>query len=348
MRNHKVICTIGPSCNNKKSLIKLKDAGVDIFRVNMSHANIEDIYRLNEIALDIGITLGVDTEGAQIRTKLNGKNKITLEKNKKIIINLNPTKNKSSLNLYPEEVLDKLIIGDNIRLDFNGASVTVIHKDDSKIEFLCTSPGEVGDNKGADLQRKIDLPDFTKKDLKALKIANELEINEIFISFCKSKKAIDTVRRIVSKSFITSKIESRLSINRLPIICHNSDAILIDRGDLSREISILDIPFAQRGIISVALKNKIPCYVATNVLESLIKEDLPTKAELNDIVSTIEMGASGIVLAAETAIGKNPILCAEIVKELLHKNELHNSGLLFADVDRNEITDKRMRMWLNR
>ena len=134
----------------------------------------------------------------------------------------------------------------------------------------------------------------------------------------------------------------------LPIICNYSDAILIDRGDLSREISILDIPFAQRGIINVALNNKTPCYVATNVLESLITQDLPTKAELNDIVSTLQMGAAGIVLAAETAIGANPILCAEIVKELIHKYQLHESGLLFADVDRNEITDEKMKMWLNR
>ena len=84
------------------------------------------------------------------------------------------------------------------------------------------------------------------------------------------------------------------------------------------------------------------------MLESLITQDLPTKAELNDIVSTLQMGASGIVLAAETAIGRNPILSAEIVKELIHKYQLHESGLLFADVDRNEITDEKMKMWLNR
>ena len=80
----------------------------------------------------------------------------------------------------------------------------------------------------------------------------------------------------------------------------------------------------------------------------MILNDIPSKAELNDIVSTLEMGASGIVLAAETAIGKNPILCAEIVRELIHKYELNNAGLLFADVDRNEITDSKIRMWLNR
>ena len=153
---------------------------------------------------------------------------------------------------------------------------------------------------------------------------------------------------IIPNSIVTSKIESKYSIHNLIEICEYSDAILIDRGDLTREISIMDIPFAQRGIIKVAKENNVPCYVATNVLESLIEGNLPTRAELNDIVSTIEMGAGGIVLAAETAIGKKPILCAEIVKELIHRYNLHKNQLLFADLERNEINDKEMKLWLNR
>ena len=91
-----------------------------------------------------------------------------------------------------------------------------------------------------------------------------------------------------------------------------------------------------------------PCYVATNVLESLIFGELPTRAELNDIVSTLEMGAQGIVLAAETAIGKKPRLCVEIVRELMHKYMLSSNSLLFGDLDRDEITDPTMKLWLNR
>ena len=163
-----IIATIGPSCNTKDQLISLKNAGVDIFRVNMSHASIEDIYRLNQISLNLGLKLGIDTEGAQIRTKLNGKKKIFLNKDQKIVINYKEKNSESILNLYPEKVIDELIIGDNIRLDFNGALVSVTYKDNSRIEFICTSQGEVGDNKGADVLRKIDLPDFTEKDLKAL------------------------------------------------------------------------------------------------------------------------------------------------------------------------------------
>ena len=88
----------------------------------------------------------------------------------------------------------------------------------------------------------------------------------------------------------------------------------------------MDIPFAQRSIIKVAINNATPCYIATNVLDSLIKGDIPTRAELNDIVGTLEMGAAGIVLAAETAIGTKPILCAEIVNELMHRFKLYNNS----------------------
>ena len=110
----------------------------------------------------------------------------------------------------------------------------------------------------------------------------------------------------------------------------------------------MDIPFAQRGIIKVANSYNTPCYVATNVFESLISENLPTRAELNDVVSTLEMGAAGIVLAAETAIGNKPLLSVEIVKELIHRFRLYNDDLLFADLERNEITDINMKLWLNR
>ena len=316
----------------------------------MSHANLSDIKRFHKLAKKLDIRLGLDTEGAQIRTKLKDKTPLILQKNELFTIHRNKgDKNENDkLSLYPEEVLSELQCGDKIRLDFDGASVEVIDKNENQLTFKCDAPGNVGDNKGADCYRPLKLPDFTKKDLEALRVASELGIKEIFISFCKSTNAINKAREIVKSSIVTSKIESRLSINSLASICNKSDAILIDRGDLSREINILDIPFAQRGIVQVAKEHKTPCYVATNVLESLITGDLPSRAELNDIVSTLQMGASGIVLAAESAIGKNPVLCAEIVRELMHRFELNKSGLLFADVDRNEITDSKMRIWLNR
>ena len=348
-----LICTIGPSCDSELTLSELKKAGVDIFRVNMSHASLDDLYKYQELAQKLDIKLGLDTEGAQMRTNIFGAKKNYLKISKGDIFKINKVSSKTNqekgISLYPNNVSEELAKNLKIRFDFNGAIAIIKNNYRDHLECMCTNGGLIGNNKGVDiLNHYIELPDFTQKDQKALEIANTIGIEEIFISFCKSTKAINLVRNSVKDAKVTSKIESKMSIHNLDDICSSSDAILIDRGDLTREINIMDIPFAQRGIIKIAKKYNTPCYVATNILESLIKDNLPTRAELNDIVGTLEMGASGIVLAAETAIGHKPILCAEIVNELIHRYKLYQVGLLFADTERDEITDKEMRIWLNR
>ncbi len=353
MSTPELICTIGPSCDSELSLSQLKKAGVDIFRVNMSHATLNDLYKYQEVAKKLNLKLGLDTEGAQMRTNIYGVKEKYLEIAKGDIFKINKKTNNNirekGISLYPTNVSEKLKENLKIRFDFNGAIAIIKNNYQDHFECICTNGGLIGNNKGVDiLNHYIELPDFTEKDKKALEIANSIGIEEIFISFCKSTEAINFVRNLVKDAKVTSKIESKMSIHNLDDICSCSDAILIDRGDLTREINIMDIPFAQRGIIKIAKKNNTPCYVATNILESLIKDNLPTRAELNDIVGTLEMGASGIVLAAETAIGHKPILCAEIVNELIHRYKLYQVGLLFADTDRDEITDKEMRVWLNR
>ena len=350
MQYPQIICTLGPSCKTIEQIKTLNKAGADIFRVNMSHADLNELEYFINIFKDCNIQLGIDTEGAQIRTKLTNSNYLDLKPNDKLVIQKNPAAlDRNSLTLYPHSVNDLLEINMQLRLDFNGALIKIEKVNDTYFDCTCLKGGVVANNKGVDvINRIIELEDFTEKDIKALKLANQHNINNIFISFCKSKDAIIKARKIVPNSIITSKIESKLSINNLPEILEYSDNILIDRGDLSREINIMDIPFAQRAIIDFSKSMNKPCFIATNVLESLINLSLPTRAELNDIISNIEMGASGIVLAAETAIGLKPLLCVEIVKELIHRYTLHNKGLLFADIDRQEITDQEMRLWLNR
>ncbi len=348
----KIICTIGPSIDDKEVLHELSKRGVDIFRINLSHAPLEDIERLWRIGEELGITIGIDTEGAQLRTKIReGTSSVEMKKDE--IINLSAVKDtfeneEGVIDLYPKSAINLLEEGDVIRFDFNGASSVVEKILSDHVILRCISAGKIGDNKGADCKRPIELDDFTKKDLIALQIANKLGINHVFVSFCKGPEAILRVKENVEAAIVTSKIESKLSLSRLNDICNYTDALLIDRGDLTREINILDVPFAQKAIIEVANRFEVPCYVATNVLETLISNDLPTRAEINDIASTLQMGAAGLVLAAETAIGKHPILCAEILSEMIHRYEMHKNGLLFADIDRNEITDEHMKLWLNR
>ncbi len=345
-----IVATIGPSCNSKDHFISLKNAGVNIFRVNMSHSSLDDLIKYSKIGRANNITIGLDTEGAQIRTLLKSGNYISFKKGELFkISNTVKDTNSSKLALYPLNIINQLKVDSLIRLDFNGVTVKVEENNGDYLVCKCMTSGIVGNNKGVDvLNKDIQLPDFTTKDIQSLKMINELGISNVFISFCKSKEAILKVKEISPNVKVISKIESKSSIHNLHSICQVTDSLLIDRGDLTREINILDIPFAQRGIIKVANSYDKPCFVATNIFESLITGDLPTRAELNDIVGTIEMGAAGIVLAAETAIGKKPLLSVEIVKELIHRYKLFNDGLLFSDLERNEITDSGMKVWLNR
>ena len=120
------------------------------------------------------------------------------------------------------------------------------------------------------------------------------------------------------KSFIISKIETKSALIDLKKIIIKSDALLIDRGDLSRYIPIEEIPVAQEKVIKIAISEKIPVYVATNLLETMIKENQPTRAESHDIFSTLKQGASGLVLAAETAVGINPVGCVKFIKKSIN------------------------------
>ncbi len=350
IKRQMIIATIGPSCQSLDLLLKMKKSGVEIFRVNMSHSSIDDLIKFAKLGKENNLRIGLDTEGGQIRTFLNDRNFIQLNEGDRFKIknNKNQLNNKDFI-LYPNKTIDKLEKGFKIRLDFNGATAEVISKEKNHLNCECLSSGLVGNNKGVDiLNKNIYLPDYTTKDLKSFEILETVGIKDVFISFCKSKDAIFKIKNLDKDIFVTSKIESKASIHNLQSICQDSDAILIDRGDLTREINILDIPFAQRGIIKVANTFNKPCFIATNIFESLLTGNLPTRAEINDIVGTIEMGAAGLVLAAETAIGKKPLLCVEIIKEIIHRNNLHKDGLLFADLDRNEITDEEMKLWLNR
>ena len=174
-------------------------------------------------------------------------------------------------------------------------------------------------NKGVHINQKIKLQPLTKKDEYAIKIANQNKIKFFAISFVNRSSDIDKVKKLVNnKAFIISKIETKSAMNELKSITNKSNALLIDRGDLSRYIPIEEIPPAQEKIIKIGKSKNVPVYVATNLLETMIKENQPTRAESQDIFSTLKQGASGLVLAAETAIGINPVGCVKFLKKSIN------------------------------
>jgi len=178
--------------------------------------------------------------------------------------------------------------------------------------------GFLESKKGVHINSKIKLPALTEKDKYALKIAREFNIKYFAVSFVNNHNDINEVKKITgNKVFIISKIETKNALVNLNKIAINSSALLIDRGDLSRYVTIEKIPIAQDFVIKFSKKVNKPTYVATNLLETMIKESLPTRAESHDIYSTLKQGAKGLVLAAETAIGDNPVECVRFLKRCI-------------------------------
>lgn len=320
MKNIKIICTLGPASYKKKILKNLAKFKVNILRINLSHTNINNIKKkILYLKKNKVKNICLDTEGAQVRVT-NVKKSFYLKKGKLTkILNENNLTNENEIYLQPKFDLKALKIGTKIYVGFNNLCLKITRKDHHNIIFCkVVEGGYVESRKGVHINQNIVLPPLSIKDIFALKLAKKFGIKHFAISFVNSHYDVIKVKKLVgNKAFIISKIETKNALKNLNQISKNSSALLIDRGDLSRYIPIEQIPVIQDLIIKETKKNKKPTYVATNLLETMIKESLPTRAESHDIYSTLKQGASGLVLAAETAIGKNPLDSVKFLKKCI-------------------------------
>ena len=323
------------SSSNKAVLLGLKKSGVDIFRINLSHTSLKqlsskiDLLKKNKIK-----NICIDTEGAQARTT-KVKRQIFFKKNKKVKIYIKDNySNKNTIYLYPNFNLMSVKIGSKIFIGFDNLEIKVLKKN-LKEKFLVgkvTNNGLLESNKSVHFNCNIKLPPLTEKDIAAIKYSIKNSIKIFAMSFVNNSKDVDKIRSLIGKkTFLISKIETDNAIKNLKSILKQSNALLIDRGDLSRYVRIEKIPLAQRYICNIAKQNKTPVYVATNLLESMVKNIQPTRAESNDIFTTLENGANGLVLAAESAIGNYPILAANFLKDCInvfaHKKKISKKNL---------------------
>ncbi len=318
----KIICTLGPSSFKSTVLKNLKKIGVNIFRINMSHTPIQDLKKLIIYLKKNNIkNICIDTEGAQIRTT-KVKKKIYLKKNRKIkISNLNYFSSSKEINFYPKINLNEFKKNSLIYIGFDNLVLKIKKKLNNKNYLLAevVNPGSLESNKGVHTNSRISLNPLTDKDIKAIKIGLKYKIKHYAMSFVNKGDDVYNLRKLLNNnSVIISKIETLNALKNLSNISKESNALLIDRGDLSRYISIDKIPAIQEGIANLARKKKVPLYVATNLLETMINESNPTRAESHDIYSTLNQGVQGLVLAAETAIGIDPVECVRFLRKCIN------------------------------
>jgi pyruvate kinase len=317
---HKILATLGPCSLNGEVIAGMEEAGVSLFRINLSHTPIEDLEDvIKTIRSFTEVPICIDSEGAQIRTRKLVGGKINLEEGARLNIRFDGEDGDSgNLSFYHGDIASKFLPGDEIDIDFYGARLQVEKTSDQSATAIVIRGGNIGENKAVSVNRQIELPYVTKKDIAAIAVGRQMGVGHFALSFTNTETDVQEFRsRIGGSAFLISKVESVSGLRNLMGIADEADAILIDRGDLSREVPIEQIPFIQRRIIASVKSRGKPVYVATNLLESMIEWHAPNRAEVNDVVSTLEMGASGLVLAAETAIGNHPLEAVRTVRRLI-------------------------------
>lgn len=334
-----ITVTVGPSSIKPEILRKLIEAGAESFRINLSHSNKESLEHYFSVLDKEGITPAIDTNGAQLRVidtnlpkKISSGEEVNLYFGTKSEDLCDHSKYFILLN-HPE-AFEQISNNDIIKVDFNGLALQVKDKTNkSSCIGKVISSGAVVINRAVDIKSKtLELSVLTEFDKYAIEYALNKGINEIYASFISNANQTISIRNLVGDNIkIISKIETALAVTNILEILDVSDKILVDRGDLSREISIPLVPLAVFNILKLAKTKNKPVMVATNVLDSMMTQNIPSRAEISDIFSHLAAGASGFVLAAEVAIGSNPVSSTALLKHLIelfnnHKNGLHGIG----------------------
>jgi pyruvate kinase len=318
-----ILCTLGPASLSKEVIGQLDRAGVDLFRINLSHTPLEGLDRaLDLVQASSAKPVCLDLEGAQVRCGRVAPG-VTLRKGEPIRLTAGEVEGTArELTLWPATTFAALECGSLVAIDFDGAKVRVTDVGGDHADAVVEEEGQVRSNKGVVVEPSPTLPTMTVKDREAIALGVRRGIGHVALSFASSAEDVSLVRSLVpSGTRVISKIESGAGVRNMDGIIDSSDAVLIDRGDLSREVPLEYVPFYQKAIVRRANRWSRPVYVATNLLESMIVSSRPTIAEANDIANTLLDGVHGLVLAAETAIGHDPVGTVKMVARMIRAFE---------------------------
>ncbi|MBV1877394.1 MAG: pyruvate kinase [Pseudomonadales bacterium] len=343
MRKTKIICTIGPVSDSYNMLLKLAKAGMDIVRLNMSHSDhrsaakvIRSIRTLNKkIAHPIAILM--DTQGPEIRTG-DLKNELDLKNDAIITISVrdNVDVESTSIHINYDELIDTVNPGDRITVD-NGIINFEVVKKNTNGTMTCRviDGGILKSKRHVNLPGiRVNLPAITKKDKADILFGLEQEIDFIALSFVREAEDVRALKSLLGKKAgkvkIISKIEDQSGVKNLEEILHESDAIMVARGDLGVEINVAEMPNVQRRIVRLCAEKGKRVIVATHLLESMIANPIPTRAEVTDVANAIYEEVDAVMLSGETTIGKYPVRCVEQLVEIAETTE-SITGLEFTN-----------------
>ena len=339
MKKTKIIATIGPSSDNLINLKKMILSGMNIARINMSHQyDLHDLKKLitkiRKLAeeLDHSVAILFDLCGPKIRVSFQNKRQnIKVKKNQEFTLGNGKVDIPINLPLKFKNIKP----GALVKIDDGYLSFKVEGTKDNILTIKSQTNGEIINGKGINLPGiDLDLDTVTKKDIDDVKLALELKIDWLAMSFVRSEKDILKLNKIFQKYDhqipVIAKIEKPEAIQNLKKIAQAFDGILVARGDLGVEMPINQLPLLQKEIVNKCLQNKKPVIIATQMLESMINNVNPTRAEVNDIANAIYDGVDAVMLSAETAVGKYPTESVEMMSSIAYTVEADLDPLNFS------------------
>ncbi|MGL5947547.1 MAG: pyruvate kinase PykF [Aeromonas sp.] len=336
MKKTKIVCTIGPKTESKEMLTKMLEAGMNVMRLNFSHGNFEEhsvrINTLRDVMKDTGRRAAIllDTKGPEIRTiKLEGGNDVALVAGQKFTFTTDQTVvgNKEIVAVTYSGFASDLRVGNRILVDDGLIAMDVVEITEREVICTVLNNGDLGENKGINLPGvSIKLPALSEKDKKDLVFGCEQGVDFVAASFIRKKEDVLEIREHLkahggANIQIISKIENQEGLDNFDEILEVSDGIMVARGDMGVEIPVEEVIFAQKMIIAKCNKARKVVITATQMLDSMIKNPRPTRAEAGDVANAVLDGTDAVMLSGESAKGKYPLEAVTIMATICERTD---------------------------
>ena len=333
MKRTKIVATMGPSCSSMEVLREMINSGMNVCRVNFSHGSYDDhekvvriIRELNQ-ELDTNVAILADLQGPKIRTGLMQEGGVKLEVGEKVLVQTDEVKGTEGLfSINYSKLPADVKKGELILLD-DGKLMLEVEKTDGKKQISCKiiQGGILSSRKGVNFPNtRISMPSLTEKDILDLQFAIDQDVDWIGLSFVRSARDIIDLKQRISKAGgkakVIAKIEKPEALECIDDIINETDGLMVARGDLGVEIPYQNVPLTQKMLINKGIQYAKPVIVATQMMESMITQMTPTRAEVNDVANAVLDGADAVMLSGETSVGNYPVevinAMARIIKEM--------------------------------
>lgn len=335
MRKTKIVCTIGPASEAKENMLKLVNAGMNVMRLNFSHGDFEEhggrIQTLREISAETGknVAILLDTKGPEIRTMQLEGGSALLESGQSFTLTTDQSVvgDKSRVAVTYENFAKDLSVGETVLLDDGLLELTVTEIKGGDVICKVMNTGELGNKKGVNLPGvKVALPAISDKDKGDLIFGCEQKVDFVAASFIRKAADVKEIRDLLNANGgadiqIISKIENQEGVDNFDEILQVSDGIMVARGDLGVEIAVEEVIFAQKMMIQKCNEARKPVITATQMLDSMIKNPRPTRAEAGDVTNAILDGTDAVMLSGESAKGKYPAETVAIMAQICQRTD---------------------------